>query len=737
MTAVEAFVYIVARSLNDKDTDLKKFWVLVLKLVGFIMLALLISLPIVVSVVYSIMNAPKSAGYSDSLIPTLRDLVHFIPGFTDFAEIGMSYLYIGINALFTVFMPIIAISAFKKKKTPAVMCLFNIIMIIVPAWGIMLNGFSYKTGRWCYTLAFFCVYALVDDLDVLFRMTAKQKKICTVWALSQAALIVMLKSVCSVFTLGLTVVSFWNLVCMMLFISDVINTKKAVAGLLAANIGIGYFAAYSPFAGAKVGVYTRNGECYDCYSHSLLRAYSKIEENDDGFFRVDHNEHYNVSHALNNFINTPANETLYWRARGVYGYFSTIDQGFTDYNDSLMNSACNYRRTVSYSMDNRSRLNFLSGIKYYLTKEGTGSFEDQRRYAGYGYETIEPVKGVDIQRCELDPGLGYVFERSISRSEYDKLSAVEREECLMKNVVIDDADGISLSAPVLENDVIEPEFSIAEDSYVKSVNGEFEIMSKGQKLMLELDPEDYENCELYIMICGLQRAPFDAADRKRHLEEQGKTDNRYDEVIYNTNQLFTSETNNFECFASSNGIRKRILDTSNEPQGRSDLHDYMVNLGYAEKGSGKITVSFESTGKYTIEDVKLYALPVSSFEEDAKALSEKKFNVTSYDSDHIKGTCSAESDGMLYLSIPYHMGWTAVVDGAEVETKKVDICYLGVPISEGEHTVELKYRPIYFKESIILMFVGLIGTAAVCIGTNVLKKKKSAADKSDKSPDAE
>ncbi len=729
MTAIAAFVYIIVKALNDKNVNMRAFWVLFFKFVGYIVISLLISLPIVVSVTLSILNAPKGSGYSESLIPSLKELCNFIPGFTNFAEIGTSYLYIGINALFTLLLPIIAVSAFKKRKLPAIMCMFNVIMVIVPAWGIITNGFGYRTGRWCYTLAFFGVYAMVDELDVIFDITPKQKKLCTIWAASQAALIVLLKATTATFSAGLTAVAFWNLICMVLFLSDTVNTKKAVAGLLAANIGISYFVAYSPFAGGKVGIYVSEGKSYDCYSNSVLRAYDKITEKDEGFFRVDNNEHYNITQTKNRFATTPANEALFWRARGIYGYFSTINQSFIDYNDSLLNSACNFRRIACYSMDNRSRLNFLCGVKYYLTEKDTENTEVQRRYAGYDYKTLKSIDGVDIQCSQLDPGLGYVFDSSITRSEFDKLTPPEREECMMKNVVVDDDNGIELSSPDLTNDVTELDYTISEDSDVKTTNGSFEINNKGEKLILNIDPEDYKECELYAQVCGLKRTHFTSADREERLEEQGEKDNRYDKVTNTVNDLFTEETDNIEYFITSNKITKRVLDTTGEPQGRDDIHDFMSNLGYAKDGNGRVTIDFKTPGKYTIKDVKLYVLPVSSFEEDANALSEHKFNVTSYESDHIEGTCEADSDSILYLSIPYHMGWKAVVDGEEVKPIKADICYLGVPISAGEHNVTLIYRPVFFKESILLMITGLIGAAGVSIGFEILRKKKSGRKK--------
>ncbi|MDD7428417.1 MAG: YfhO family protein, partial [Oscillospiraceae bacterium] len=59
-------------------------------------------------------------------------------------------------------------------------------------------------------------------------------------------------------------------------------------------------------------------------------------------------------------------------------------------------------------------------------------------------------------------------------------------------------------------------------------------------------------------------------------------------------------------------------------------------------------------------------------------------------------------------------GWTVYVDGAETEITELYDALIGVPITAGTHTVEMKYFPPGLKVGIIITFLG--AAAIVLIG---------------------
>ena len=48
----------------------------------------------------------------------------------------------------------------------------------------------------------------------------------------------------------------------------------------------------------------------------------------------------------------------------------------------------------------------------------------------------------------------------------------------------------------------------------------------------------------------------------------------------------------------------------------------------------------------------------------------------------------------MVVSEAWHWNWVAQVDGAEVKPILADGALIGVPLSAGNHTVELSYRPL-------------------------------------------
>ncbi len=127
-----------------------------------------------------------------------------------------------------------------------------------------------------------------------------------------------------------------------------------------------------------------------------------------------------------------------------------------------------------------------------------------------------------------------------------------------------------------------------------------------------------------------------------------------------------------------------------------DSKPYILDLGYLEKGE-KISVyaPVKNGGSgYTY----LYAVTLndSSFTDGYKQLKKDSMNIEIFEETKIKGTINPEEDGIIYTSVNYDTGWSVYLDGEKV--KKDDIvaigdALLGIRVTKGEHTLEMKYMP--------------------------------------------
>ena len=59
----------------------------------------------------------------------------------------------------------------------------------------------------------------------------------------------------------------------------------------------------------------------------------------------------------------------------------------------------------------------------------------------------------------------------------------------------------------------------------------------------------------------------------------------------------------------------------------------------------------------------------------------------------VTGRVTAQSDGLLYTSIPYEEGWSVKVDGEPVQREAFAGTMLAIPVTAGSHSIELSTAP--------------------------------------------
>lgn len=102
-----------------------------------------------------------------------------------------------------------------------------------------------------------------------------------------------------------------------------------------------------------------------------------------------------------------------------------------------------------------------------------------------------------------------------------------------------------------------------------------------------------------------------------------------------------------------------------------------------------------------------------------------RFKMISFSNDDI--VCEVDVPaGNHYASttIPYDSNWEIYVDGKLVETKKVNIGFVGFSASEGKHIIELKYhlKSFYFGSKISIIFLAI---TLFVFGVNKITKRKN------------
>ncbi len=95
-------------------------------------------------------------------------------------------------------------------------------------------------------------------------------------------------------------------------------------------------------------------------------------------------------------------------------------------------------------------------------------------------------------------------------------------------------------------------------------------------------------------------------------------------------------------------------------------------------------------------------------------LAASTLELTEFSTSYVEGTINCDRDGLLYVSIPQDGNWEVTVDGEAAETVLVGDVMIGVPLTQGEHTISFTYNNKAFnlgwKISLgcALIFAGLI-----------------------------
>ncbi len=130
------------------------------------------------------------------------------------------------------------------------------------------------------------------------------------------------------------------------------------------------------------------------------------------------------------------------------------------------------------------------------------------------------------------------------------------------------------------------------------------------------------------------------------------------------------------------------------------------DLGTFNKGDQiEIIISAPKLASFSIE---LLQFNKDEFISLQQQLNESALQISEATDVHIVGTVVAKSDHSLFTTIPYSKYWTAIVDGQETEISSLNKGFIILPLTEGTHTVELRYTPPMFWECLLISIFGII-----------------------------
>ena len=435
--------------------------------------------------------------------------------------------------------------------------------------------------------------------------------------------------------------------------------------------------------GSHLDTYVEFGKSKSGMSNTALKYLDEVtrDEEDTEFYR---------STNLKTFGNVRSSSLIYGY-NDISTFTSTLNGGIVNYNRAMGN--CDWNIVSIYSYNFRTYMHELASVRY------LGVDSTVKMPIPYGYQKVYEKEAkkrtYSIYENEYTLPLGYTYSSVMSEAEAEQYSAAEKQELTMLTAIVDentvkDNSNIGITSAA-ELPVTAHSLEIT-DMKLKGVTLDKDTLTvDGSGSSITFTFKGEPNSETYLALKGDIEAPKDAAEH--FLKTKVKTDD--------VNYLYK-----FRVDAYSTG-----------------QEEYLFNLGYHEDGLTTCTLKFLSDGVLKIDDISIYSQSMDTYADRVAALQENVLENVKTEKNTVTGNITVDQDKMLVITLPYQSGWTAWVDGEEVELQQVNYQYMGVNLTAGTHSIRLHYQLPGLKLAFLITGGGLAAFVLIII-FNIIKKRR-------------
>lgn len=573
------------------------------------------------------------------------------------------------------------------------------LMLFISLFGFAVNVFSYVNNRWSYILILpvaLAVGTLFDEQETIDALHLK----------NPVKLIV---------GLGLSMVLFFGGFILSNRFSGIGKViVQVVAGMLVLlllytikkspeekwnwvkSISIKAFhkwllVSYVVFGLAVSLLYT-----FSMTTNTNLAAYDHKEAYDmfvdDTYYRMDQSSYVLRSDYL-------GNDNLVYGYKSTYAYnsmaSSSIGQVMDYYNVYNLNS------TVGYTgFNNRTALNAINQVKFMLIKASDA------RAIPFGFLFVDrfPINKVEnptianggVITDELEHmsvyesnhflPFGFVYHQYVSKQFVDGLNEVERENLLLTHGLLDDDQLPAISYDQINK--VAPTLSLTNAHFQEN-----ELIASEDAIIQFTIPYVFGH-DVYFHAQNIRNLENKKVNYYVEAYQNNELLSRYRETLYAQGTFFYHD--NFEP---------------------------LINLGAFPSGDLTVKIRFDK-GVYAISDIGYYVNDVTDVATKTSLLAQETLEDITFHSQGFSGTIDLNSDGLLFISLPYSQGFTAFVDGVKTEIEQVNIGYMGLFLEAGHHNIEFVYEVVGMKVGLLVSMLGLSLLVVTLVCERACARKK-------------
>ena len=589
------------------------------------------------------------------------------------------------------------------------------LLLLVPAGGKALNGFSYPSNRWCFAYSFYVCMMLALEWDsltsnletllpgvflfvsvttlacVLMVNHAGSRGASTSLALMVFALITLLAFDAISRPWPLHNLARGHVLLTLIIVGIVLN-----GNFLYSAYGTNYIKECLSFGRA---IETLPGRDYSAIRDLVepgesgrVEGFVRVESDDMWDSFLDTGEKYGQYNA--NIFAGLSSTQFYWSLNTPYTgeYLSSL--GLPD-----------IKSQAYFNLDQRA----------YLTSLASVSYEVARNYLpSYGFT---PVANTDsIWKNQHALPLGYTYAQAMPASEYKRLDPAHMQQAMMQAVVLDDNVLAGLNDSLLAEDVsfedVRPEVTFELSGNISDEGNNAYLAQHDAHITLHFD--GVENCETYLYVPRMSMEPVSTYRLylddnpmlpREGLESLAKNErNRMRWDDFNYTHWSTAEA---AILVSGGGVTKRMYYRSPFYDWSMGQSAFLVNLGYHEEPFDTITLTIPASGLYSFGEMQVVCQPMGSLAGYVENLGSSSLVDVWTDTNAFGGNIAVDAERIMVVAMPYDEGWTATVDGSEAEVFRANTMFMGIHLEPGQHEVAFRYTMPILKFALAATLIGL------------------------------
>ena len=153
----------------------------------------------------------------------------------------------------------------------------------------------------------------------------------------------------------------------------------------------------------------------------------------------------------------------------------------------------------------------------------------------------------------------------------------------------------------------------------------------------------------------------------------------------------------------------------------SSYYTQILNLGSFQKGEKvKVEIKISDDIYYSFDPILAY-VNTTNVSKHTDALKSTVHNVN-VKNGKISLMTSSSEDKLLVTTVPFEKGWRVRVDGKDVGITAYQDAFISLPLTAGDHTIQMEFTPPGWKAGWMASGVGAM--LFVCISLLITRKKK-------------